>query len=400
MVIVVFYSIGTSTINVKLKTSYLEPTDKQESDCLLFRGIEANAFSVAKSLVLWDMICTKGIKASWVVQVWFSSVWSKRATNAFLAAARRVSSSEYINKTDSSKPPNEVCLLVQHWASSKGVGLKKLVKRRAQTRQESSDALFFARAEDRIEMIRYHLTGAFGLAGEDPCSSSIVMFDCPKISHDTKATSIFETLTLSDVISSDLYNGSYFQTAERVKENRVKTLMKHVQAGRIKVQLSVHKLSLKSVTQTEDISRLEPLSTSWSNVLDYMSRDDFHALAKSCGPTAIHSGYSMNWQAKVYGTSLIDYPDTSISVIRKAEKATASSMRDLCGQHCIFLIPIQHNPLNITASFLADRCHSYWVSYFFAEKSIEVIEGGMMDHLVNPLSRSSMVVSNHWTYKN
>ena len=87
-------------------------------------------------------------------------------------------------------------------------------------------------------------------------------------------------------------------------------------------------------------------------------------------------------------------------MIRKAEKATASSMRDLCGQHCIFLMPIQHNPLNITASFLADRCHSYWVSYFFAEKSIEVIEGGMMDHLGNPLSRSSMVVSNHWTYKN
>ena len=290
----VHVAVGCVDLGILLDSCYLEPTDEQESDCLLFRGIEANSFSVAKSLVLWDMICTKGIKASWVVQVWFSSVWSKRATNAFLAAARRVSSSEYINKTDSSKPPNEVCLLVQHWDSSKGVGLKKLVKRRAQTRQESSDALFFARAEDRIEMIRYHLTGAFGLAGEDPCSSSIVMFDCPKISHDTKATSIFETLTLSDVISSDLYNGSYFQTAERVKENRVKTLMKYVQAGSIKVQLSVHKLSLKSVTQAEEISRLEPFSTSWSNVLDYMSRDDFHALAKSCGPTAIHLGYSMN----------------------------------------------------------------------------------------------------------
>ena len=208
-------TVGFVDLGILLDSSYLEPADKQESNLLLFRGIEANNFSVAKSLVLWDMMCTKGIKASWVVQVWLSSVWSKRGTNAFLAAARRVSGSECINRRDSLKLPNEVCSLVHHWASSKGVGLKKLVKRRGKTRQESSDALFFAQAEDRIEMIRYQLTGTFGLAGEDPCSGRIIMFGCPKTSHVTEATSIFETLTLSDVVSSDLSNGNYFQTAER-----------------------------------------------------------------------------------------------------------------------------------------------------------------------------------------
>jgi hypothetical protein len=29
-------------------------------------------------------------KAEWVVQVWFSKVWSKRATNSFLKAAKTV----------------------------------------------------------------------------------------------------------------------------------------------------------------------------------------------------------------------------------------------------------------------------------------------------------------------
>ena len=175
--------------------------------------------------------------------------------------------------------------------------------------------------------------------------------------------------------------------------------MEYAQAGRIKVQLSVHILLPKSVIQIEEISRLEPLSISWSNILDYMYRDNFNALTKICGPTAIHSGYSMNWTVKIYGTNLIDYPLTSNSVIQKAEKATVSSLRDICEQHRIFLTPIQSNPLNITAIFLTDRCHLYWVSDFFGEKSIKIIEVGMMDHLSNPLSRVPTVVSSYWTYR-
>eukprot|EP01083_Nonionella_stella_P040268 109397_1 len=137
------------------------------------------------------MICMEGTNASWVVQLWFSSVWSKRATNAFLAAARRVAGTE---STSSSAPKfsHDVRSLLNHWASSKGVGLKKFVKRRGQTRKESSAALFFARSDDRVEMIRYHLTGAFGLGGEEICSSSIVMFDCPKNSHKFEAASVFD----------------------------------------------------------------------------------------------------------------------------------------------------------------------------------------------------------------
>jgi hypothetical protein len=391
-------AVGFVDLGLLLDSKYLERTDKQESECLLFRGFEANEFSVAKSSVLWDMICTEGTKASWVVQVWFSSVWSKRATNAFLAAARRVAGTE---STNSSVPKfsHEAHSLLNHWASSKGVGLKKLVKRRGQTRKESSAALFFAHLEDRAEMLRYHLTGAFGLGGEELCSSSIVMFDCPNTSHKIEAASVFDTLTLSDVVSSDLYNGSYFQTAERVKERRVELLMEYAKAEKIKIQLSVHTLSPKSVAQIEEIARLEPVSISWSNVLDYMSREEFHFLAKSCGPNAIHSGYSMNWPTQTYGASLIDYPDTSTSVIRKAEKATVSSMKDLCNQRRIFLLPIQHNPLNTTASFLANRCYSHWVEHFFGHPTIEVIETGMMDHLGNPLSRIAVVVSNYWTYK-
>jgi hypothetical protein len=248
-------------------------------------------------------------------------------------------------------------------------------------------------------MIRYHLTGTFGLLGEEPCSGSVLMFDCPRASVKVEAASVFETLTLDDVVSSELYNGSYFQTAEKVKEARVSALQAHVQSGQIKVQLSVSIINLKSPA-LEEIVRLQPRSISWSNILDYMSRDKFHALAKACSATAVHSGYSMSWPRMIYGSSLIDYPACSLQVIRDAEKATAASMRNLCRGRRIFLTPVQDNPLNITAAFLSKKVHSHWLEHFFGmDTNIHILEAGMLDHLGNPLSRAKVVVSSSWAYQ-
>ena len=104
----------------------------------------------------------------------------------------------------------------------------------------------------------------------------------------------------------------------------------------------------------------------------------------------------MNWPAITYGASLIDYPDTSLSVIRKAEKATVASFRNLCGQCHIFLTPIQNNPLNITHSLLAKKCYAYWVRHFFHGDNIELIDSEMMDDMGNLCSRVTGVVSHVW----
>ena len=58
-------AVGFVDLGLLLDSKYLKRTDDtHKSECLLFRGFEANTFSVAKSLVLWDMICMKGTKAS------------------------------------------------------------------------------------------------------------------------------------------------------------------------------------------------------------------------------------------------------------------------------------------------------------------------------------------------
>ena len=372
-----------------LDSRFVEAKDESPLAYLHFCGYEASSFAVAKSLIIWEMLCTPGMEARWVVQVWFSTIWSKRATNAFLAATRRVAAMKSCH-------PSAVFNLVTHWSHSKGVGLKKQVQRRKSTRNESSDALFFARKEDRVEMIRYFLTGAFGLLGEAPCSGSVLMFDCPTAPTRHEAASVFETLTISDVMTSDLYNGSYFQTAEKVKEARVSRLLDHATSGRIKVKLEKAFLSPRSRV-LQEIASLRPHSMSWSNILDYMAPDEFHALAKTCGANAVHSGYSMNWPSTIYGASLIDYPTTSLKIITDAEDATIKNLQKVCQSHKIFLTPIQHNPLNTTAGLLAKRCHSHWLEHFLGASGARLLEGGVLEGF-NPLSRVSVVVSASWVY--
>jgi hypothetical protein len=59
-----------------------------------------------------------------------------------------------------------------------------------------------------------------------------------------------------------------------------------------------------------EISSLQPWAISWSNVPDYLSPKDFHAMARACsrpgGEDTVHSLQSMNWPYDVVCASHID----------------------------------------------------------------------------------------------
>lgn len=391
----VHVAVGFVDLGLLLDSQFLGDSNAGAEARLLFQGYEASPFAVAKSLILWEMMMDVETKAEWVVQVWFSAVWSKRATNSFLKAAKTVD--QRLSIGDQDQPP-EIRVLVSHWAQSKGVGLKKARSGRSTTRQESSDALFFAQKEDRVEMVHYHLTGAFGLAEEAPCSGSVLMWDCPEGTARLDKESVFFTLTVADVMKNPLWNGNYFQTAELVKVERVAVLMDRAQTGKIQVKLSLAFPSLsESPRALAEIIDLQPHSVTWSNIVDYLPADEFHALARKCSATACHSGYSMNWPTKVWGTSIIDYPETALTVLGEANRARDVAFRRDCGDKEIFLLPMQHNPLNVTAGFLSERCYLHWVNHFFGASACKLLEAGKCESS-NPLHRVSTVVECSWTY--
>jgi hypothetical protein len=265
-------AVGFVDFGILLNCQYNNDNSK---DPLRFYGYESSAYAIAKAFIILDLLQNGDpVEAPrQIVQVWYSSVWTKRTTNAFLVAATNVS-----NKPDLHP---DVAALIGHWSNSRGVGLKKAMKLRSHTKKESSLARYFLKKCDRNEMIRYHLTGEVGLCGGIPCSGSVTMWDCPEGMPPLQRNEcIFNTMSIKDVLESNNWNGNYFKTAESEKIERVERLMTHIQNNRIEIHLRRGTVRLNTVA--DEISELSPDSISWSNVIDYFLPLQFHELAKAC----------------------------------------------------------------------------------------------------------------------
>jgi hypothetical protein len=369
---------------------------------LTLYGYDSSAYVVAKSLVIWDLMenCNLTEGPSQVVQVWYSAVWTKRTTNAFLVAAKRLQA-----RQPSILQP-AVAVIIRHWAQSKGVGLKRTMSlRKKTTKNESSHARYFQRKCDWVEMLRYHLTGEFGLAGEPPCSGSIAMWDCPERTPPLQRNEcVFNTISVQDVLESDAWDGHYFRTAEKEKTVRVSKLMANVREG--KVLISLRCAMVCSGPVANEIASLNPHSISWSNVLDYFLPHQFHELAKACstktsGTTTAttHFGYSMNWPVSTFGSSIMDFekpPTGMLEIIDKSNESLRQMLTSRRNSRRLFSFPIRKNPENTTAYTLALEAHKSWAEYFFRKSSALVHKTCLEEP--NPLSSTMCPVSLAWTY--
>ena len=369
---------------------------------LTLYGYDSSAYVVAKSLVMWDLMenCNLAEGPSHVVQVWYSAVWTKRSTNAFLAAAKRVHAQQ------SSILQPDVAVIIRHWAQSKGVGLKRTMSlRNKTTKKESSQARYFQHKCDRVEMLRYHLTGEFGLSGEPPCSGSITMWDCPERTPPLqRGECVFNTISVQDVLESDAWDGNYFRTAEKEKTARASKLMASIREGKVKI--SLRRAMVCSGPIANEIASLGPHSISWSNVLDYFPPQQFHELAKACSAqtsgtatSTTHFGYSMNWPFNTFGSSIMDFDKPATDMLKIIDKSNESDRQMLTSRRNskgVFSFPIRKNPENTTAYTLALEAHKTWVEYFFRE-SAALVHNTCLEEF-NPLSITNCPVSLVWTY--
>jgi hypothetical protein len=194
-------AVGFVDLALLLDCKFEVGNNDTTTEPITFYGYESSAYAIAKSLIVWDLLQNGDPDEvpSQVVQVWYSAVWTKRTTNAFLAAAKRVLGADACSSTLTPLHPR-VAVMIRHWSRSKGVGLKRTMKLRYKTRKEMSYARHFVKKCDRVEMLRYFLTGEFGLDGEAPCSGSVTMWDCPEGTPPLQRDEcVFNTMLLNDV---------------------------------------------------------------------------------------------------------------------------------------------------------------------------------------------------------
>ncbi|EFJ53047.1 hypothetical protein VOLCADRAFT_85918 [Volvox carteri f. nagariensis] len=148
-------------------------------------GLEASPHSVAKTLVVERMMRRGGPAATdWVLQVWYSSVWSMGALKAFREALTEILTEECVR----TELPPEVLSYLHHW-QLRDVSLAESRRRWLEDWRQTFCAVGqFREKADRLALVEYMLTGQLpGLVSggnEDEAGGelvgSVVMFAKPR----------------------------------------------------------------------------------------------------------------------------------------------------------------------------------------------------------------------------
>jgi hypothetical protein len=150
------YTWGTTHISVgfvDLSTLLMSIIKGNEDAKLLWIGIEASSFACAKTMVIVAMLEDENAHLTSILQVWFSSCWSKQTLSDFRDAVRFVLSKDSLD--------SEVRKILEHWIKVEPLSISKA----REAWFKSIDLAIFVpvsnavRLSDRLAFMNYFLTG-------------------------------------------------------------------------------------------------------------------------------------------------------------------------------------------------------------------------------------------------
>ncbi|GIQ80290.1 hypothetical protein KIPB_001064 [Kipferlia bialata] len=359
---------------------------------LSFVGYELCAFAVAKTMVVWHMLC-EGEASHYeraVLQVWYSSTWDLSTEALFRDAASSLLS------TASSLPP-PVSSILSHWADPSLSPSVPLSRARGEWLSlQSPTSSFLAgslvRRKDRVAVGTYNLTGDFARADASAKKArgrrrapkprptgSLSMFSCPDgIAPSAGLASVFSVVPFRECLQCARNMSGSATVLDGVREwlgVRLRALRERGRAGSVSVSLRLGDVTDYAVTR--EVSVLSPRTMSWSNVLDYVPNKVLHGLARRCGGvTCTHSGYTMNWGSVTKGASLMDYPDTKGRCqILDLALDTAKRVNKAEGLDPILRSPLPEHPFNISDLFLQYMLYPQWLGAWARAGGLEVVSG-------------------------
>jgi tetratricopeptide (TPR) repeat protein len=354
---------------------------------LRFVGFDLSAYAVAKTLVIWAMFLHptvssgegSGVDAETlstaILQVWFSSVWTRGTAALFAVVVKKLVQSE---EKIRSRYGNEVWRLLQHWSRAKGVLLSRAMQQWSEFRSDARSSLpHLLRKKDRIAMARYELTGAFGVTASGSTDGengdlvgSVTMFDCPDGTPPLADNeTVFSTVQITTLFPAD---GSRTCVTEALRDHllgRIRRLLGWAQSSAVVVEL--HCAAVEDSVGA--IAAFRPWTMSWSNVLDYIPAEKFHDIARACSVhhDIIHFGYSMNWMTQVYGASFLDLLGMFTEKRKKKMildcNAKFSQAYQQLNCQARLRSPPPSNPLNNMATLLEANTYSKWLQWWIAK---------------------------------
>lgn len=324
-----------------------------------FVGIESCAYSIAKTRVIVEMLRQKSKPYS-VMQVWFSSGWTRGTTESFKSAVDQVLK-QYPSR-------GSIHQILSFWKEATPVSLDDTIKlwRKKTDPAKPNIQCNLTFEIDRVEVCRYILTGDVSLPQEQSSVGSITMFsNPPSVGERARDESVFTRIT-----PQFKYNESLMQSVKAHLMEQITSIASMIQDDMIEFEFMLRTMNPEDSETHALIRKMNAFTMSWSNICDYMPRDKFLQMAKACsGSETVHYMHSMNWKMEVKGVNVLDFPDsTTRSMIIDETKNFFSSgeYESIRDAYLIRGLP-KTNIMNTTSFLLCAQYRDIWVQYFFGK---------------------------------
>lgn len=269
----------------------------------LIYAFDKEPFAIAKSLVMMQMMRDPRVSSRSLVEVWMSTLWTSATLHLFRSSLATVILTSDHTQND------KVMAIFQFWEQSRNIKAeeaKEFWTNHCRNLNVSvGKACNLTTAADRVEFMRYSLTGAV----YEDCESahgSIVM--CTE----NKKLGVIQGFDccIQAAPPSAFYSSLQMTLMDRAKsffETQIGKIAKHIRVGTLIFIPRVAEISLANKVLLTELKLLDPFIVSWSNLCDYVGISEFHAMAKmiSC-PDTVHYMHSCNWSTKTYGSDIYD----------------------------------------------------------------------------------------------
>ncbi|XP_057300827.1 uncharacterized protein LOC130635505 isoform X1 [Hydractinia symbiolongicarpus] len=326
-----------------------------------FFGFDMSEICVARSLIVYEMMKMQSSLDS-ILEVWFSTGWSKDTLKTFKNACTRVI-------TSSKQTPN-VRDLISHWRHAT-ITLKEAVSRWQAVLLQNDPmgaVSSLLKKQDRIDFCRYELTGQIFGQLELQCHGNVSMFSMtsPFKHYNLQYGPFLQSFNFSKNFH---YDGNLFRSLEIYYKSKLQALVKLVAEGKVECTLRVMTVQLENKDAIEHIQSLGPDHINWNNVADFMRKESFFNLAYACSTKkTTHSMHFLNWSTIVCGTHILEYDGNRLEFHMEQKKVLHGFFMK---RHRDGYIPFLRKdalvvyPLDLSNSVLALKYRHKFLEYYF-----------------------------------
>ncbi len=408
-------SIGFNDLNSLMNMKWEKPQETKQSSPSRFVGLEMNEFNIAKTLVITEMLSSRSVPLECILQVWYSTVWSRETLGHFKKSLASVlkkgerNLAPHRNYTQGEWRPQNVSntrvgAYLRQWLIAKPVSCKEARRLWLRNVFRQNSKIFNSissckDASNRVALTEHFLTGeVFGDRSFQPNNlnavGSLTFWSCPEGSPPLEEDSIFNTYTMEDIMTT--YSEDKKLNLVQVFVFRTMSILGNIRQMLIDENLSIELYfgKVEPVTNTSGheivkfiTNNVQPQSIGWSNVIDYFVLRDLHDLARALSShcKVIHYAYSMNWSTEVFGANIFDYNmikdfhgANKIVDLAQGENFGGSNpkktniLRDAsAASDELFHFPDFNTPMISTDFVAAQIMRPYWVQHFFASAGSE-----------------------------